>query len=193
MRTLAQIQESLRTAASSFLDLTDVEIDSLSARDIELLQGEFGSRVLMKLPPRELEFMAWLKREDPDIYEDLWEDDDDLLVSLSFLPSFQKGGPGFAICELAFHDNYYFTPKHIKPTGLDAVAGILARAEKGEELSIGEVLMFEIVRAPIDLWHFCHRYGIPLGKGRTIVRELVVHQWLVHLKRSEELASYLEE
>lgn len=193
MRTMTQIQECLRTETSNILDLTDVEIDSLSARDIELLQEEFGSRVLMKLPPRELAFMAWLKQEDPGIYEDLWEDDDDLLVSLSFLPSLQKGGSGFTICELAFHDNYFFTQRHIKPTGLEAVAGILARAEKGEELSIGEVMMFEIVRAPIDLWHFCHRYGVPLSKGRAVVRELVMHQWLVHLKRSEELASYLQE
>ncbi len=192
MRTMAQIQDSLRTASSNILDLTDVEIDSLSARDIELLQEEFGTRVLMKLPPREQAFMAWLKQEDPGIYEDLWEDDDDLLVSLSFLPSFQQGGSGFAICELAFHDNYYFTRKHIKPTGLEAVADILARAERGEELSIGEVLMFEIIRTPIDIWHFCHRYGIPLDKGRTVVRELVLYEWIVHLKRSEDLAAYLE-
>ncbi len=193
MRTLAQIQEVLRTDEPVILDLSDVEIDSLTERDIELLQAEFGSRVLMRLPPREREFMAWLKQEDPDIYEDLWEDDEDLLVSLSYLSSLQKGGPGFAICELAFHDNYYFTQRHFKQHGLEAVPGILAKAEKGGELSIGEVLMFEILRNPIDLWHFCHRYGVPLAKGRAVVRELVVHEWLVHLTRSEDLASYLED
>ncbi|MFA6234248.1 MAG: hypothetical protein WC824_08695 [Bacteroidota bacterium] len=192
MRNFAQIQEMLRTAQPAILDLTDAEVDSLSASDIEALEEEFRSNVLMKLPPREQAFMDWLKREDPGIYEDLWEDDEDLLVSLSFLPAMQKGGSGFSICELAFHDNYYFTQRHVKPTGIAAMPGILARAQKGEELSIGEVLMFEIVRAPIDLWHFCYRYGVPLKRGRAVVRELDANQWLVHLPRGEDLSSYIE-
>ena len=95
MKTLAQIQEALRTKESVILDLSDVEIDSLTARDIELLQAEFGSRTLMKLPPREKEFMFWLKKEDPDIYDDLWEDDEEMLVSLSYLPALQKGGSSY--------------------------------------------------------------------------------------------------
>ena len=71
--------------------------------------------------------------------------------------------------------------------------GILERAEKGAELSIGEVLMFEILKAPIDLWHFCHRYGVPITRGREVVRELVSHEWIVHLRRAEELVPYLED
>jgi hypothetical protein len=191
MRTLVQIQECLRKEQPVILDLADDEIDSLSDRDIELLQEEFGSHVLMRLPPREQEFMNWLKTEDSGIYEDLWADDEELLVSLSYLPAMRQGGPGFAICQLMYHDNYYFTKRHIKPTGIGAMAGILARAEKGAELSIGEVLMYEIVRGSIDLWHFCHRYGVTLKRGREVVRELDANQWLVHLKRSEDLADYL--
>lgn len=193
MRTVQEIQETLRGGGSVILDLSDEEIDSLTAGDIELLQAEFGSHVLMKLPPRERAFMVWLKGEDPGVFEDLWEDDEDMLVSLSFLPALRAGGPGFAICELAFHDNYFFTRKHLKPTGLEAMPGILARAERGEELAVGEVLMFEILRAPIDLWHFCYRYGVPLNTARAAVGELSAHDWIVHLRRSEELAPYLED
>jgi hypothetical protein len=193
MRSITQIQEELRSGEGNILDLTDEEVDGLTDGDVEALQAEFGAHVLMKLPPRERAFMAWLKQEDPGIYEDLWEDDEELLVSLSFLGDFRKGGPGFTICELAFHDNYFFTRKHIKPTGLEEVPAILDRAQKGRELNIGEVFMFELLQAPIDLWHFCHRYGVPVQRGREVIRELVAHEWIVHLKRSEELAPYLEE
>lgn len=193
MRTMTEIQEALRSRSIVTLDLSDEEIDSLTAGDIELLQEEFGASVLMKLPPRERAFMDWLKSEDPDIHEDLWEDDEELLVSLTFLPALQAGGKGFPICELAFHDNYYFTGKHVKPTGIEAMPRILARAERGEELSVGEVLMIEILRAPLDLWHFCYRYGVPLNKGRVAVRELAAHDWIVHLRRSEDLVPYLED
>ena len=126
MRTIAQIQEALRAGTAPILDLTDEEIDALSDAEVEELQVEFGAHVLMKLPPRERAFMAWLKTEDPSVHEDLWEDDEELLVSLSFLGDLRKGGPGFAICELAFHDNYYFTQRHVKPTGLEAMPGIFA-------------------------------------------------------------------
>ncbi|MDX9760062.1 MAG: hypothetical protein RBU27_12955 [Bacteroidota bacterium] len=193
MRTVHEIQDSLRSGAAVVLELSDEEIDSLTARDIELLQAEFGSRVLMTLPPRERAFMTWLKTEDAGVYADLWEDDEELLVSLSFLPTLRADGPGFAICELASHDNYYFTSKHVKPTGLEAMPGILARAEQGEELAVGEVLMFEILRAPIDLWHFCYRYGVPLNTARAAVRELAAHDWIVHLRKREELMPYLED
>lgn len=193
MRTLTQIQDTLRAGTAPILDLTDEEIDALSDADVEALQVEFGAHVLMKLPPRERAFMDWLKTEDPSVHEDLWEEEEEMLVSLSFLGDLRKGGPGFAICELVFDDNYYFTQRHVKPTGLGAMPGIFDRAERGEELSPGEVLMFEILKAPIDLWHFCYRYGVPLKRGREIVRELVTHEWLVHLTRAEDLIPYLED
>jgi hypothetical protein len=193
MRTFTQIQETLRSGTAPILDLTDEEIDALSDAEIELLQVEFGAHVLMKLPPRERAFMDWLKTEDSSVHEDLWDDDEELLVSLSFLPSLKAGGPGFLICELAFHENYFFTGRHVKPTALDAMPAILARAEQGKELSVGEVLMVEILRSPIDIWHFCYRYGVPITRGREAVRELAAHDWLVHLTRSEDLVPYLED
>jgi len=107
MRTAQQVRDSLREIPQNILTLTDEEIEAFSREDIHLLQVEFGASVLMELPPKEQRFMEWLKKEDPGIYDDLWEDDEQLLVSLSFLQDFQTGGPGFVICELEHHDNYF--------------------------------------------------------------------------------------
>lgn len=192
MRTAFEIAEQLRGPETGVLELTDEEIDGLSDRDIELLQAEFGATVLMKLPPREQTFMQWLREEDAGVYEDLWEDDTALLVSLSFLTDFRHGGPGFQICELEEHDNYFFTPRHVKKEGAAALRDILARAQKGEELAVEEALMFEIVRGPLDIWHFCHRFSVPVARGKAAVRALVAHDWLVHLPLREDLVPYID-
>lgn len=193
MRSLQEIQEMLRTATDPVLSLSDEEIDALSDDEMDLLREEFGSIVLMKLPPREQAFMAWLKKEEPAIYDDLWEEDDEMLVSMSFLPDMREGGAGFVICELEGSRNYFFSQRHIKPAGMQALPGIINKIEKAEEVAIGEVLMFEVLRGPMDLWHFCYRYGVDLQRGREVVAALVSHQWLVHLPESEDLISYLDD
>lgn len=193
MRSLLEIQEMLRTAANPVLSLSDEEIDALSDNDMDLLREEFGSTVLLKLPPREQAFMDWLKKEEPAIYRDVWDDDEDMLVSLSFLPEMREGGSGFVICELTAHDNYFFSRRHIKPAGMQALPGIINKIEKAEEVAIGEVLMFEVLRSSTDIWHFCYRYGVDLQRGREVVAALVSHQWLVHLPEREDLISYLDD
>jgi len=193
MRSAQDIMAALRAPSANVLELTDEEIDGFSDRDIELLQAEFGATVLMKLPPREQRFMQWLREEDPGVYADLWDDDAALLVSLSFLQDFRAGGRGFQICELEEHDNYFFTPRHVKQEGAAALKDILARAQAGKDLAVEEALMFEIVRAPLDIWHFCHRFSIPAARGKEAVRALVAHDWLVHLPRREDLLQYIDE
>ncbi len=193
MSTFTDIQRSLRENADQILDLNDEQIDALSEKDISVLQAEFGASTLLRLPPRERAFMEWLRSEDPGVYDDLWEDDESLLVSLSFLPDFQSGGRGFLICELEEHHNYFFTPKHIKKEGTEALQDIFAKAEKNEELSVEEVLMFEVVRGPVDIWHFCHRFGVPVKRGKQAVEALSRHSWLVHLTKREDLISYIED
>ena len=193
MTTLETIRTRLHEHPENILELSDEEIDALSDRDIELLQAEFGSTALMRIPPREHRFMQWLRESDPGVYDDLWSADADLLVSLSFLQDFREGGPGFQICELEEHANYYFVPRHIKKEGTEALRNILLKAERGEELAVEEVLMFEIVRAPIDIWHFCYRYGVPVLRGKEAARQLAGHDWLVHLPQREDLVKYIEE
>ncbi|MDT8323852.1 MAG: hypothetical protein RRA94_07075 [Bacteroidota bacterium] len=193
MRTAKDITAALRAPSANILEITDEEIDALSDHDIELLQAEFGATVLMKLPPREEKFMQWLREQDAGVYDDLWQDDSALLVSLSFLQDFRSGGPGFRICELEEHANYFFTPRHVKQEGTAALKEILTRAQQGRELAVEEALMFEIIRAPLDIWHFCHRFSLPVARGKAAVRALVDHDWLVHLPQREDLVQYIEE
>ncbi|MCB2205328.1 hypothetical protein KQI65_11305 [bacterium] len=193
MRSATEIQEELREQQGGVLTLSDEEINAMSTKDMQALQTEFGATVLMTLPPQERNFMQWLKEADPGVYDDLWEGDEQLLVSLSFLQDFRNGGPGFLICELEEHDNYFFTAKHIKKEGSAALEDILQKAGQGKDLAVEEALMFEIVRTPTDIWHFCHRFDIPVKRGKSAVRALVAHDWIVHLPKREDLLPYIEE
>ena len=193
MTTAQQIIATLREGSTEILELSDEEIDGFSDEDISAIQMEFGASVLLKLPPREHAFMQWLRENDAGVYDDLWADDEVLLVSLSFLPDFRSGARGFLICELREHDNYFFTPKHIKPEGAAALKGILKKAENKVELAVEEVLMFEVVRGSVDIWHFCHRFEVPVARGKAAAKALASHNWLVHLPLGEDLVKYIIE
>ena len=187
------IEERLLASDSNVLELSDEEIDGLGDDDIEYLQEIYGGTTFLRLPPRERAFFDWLDTVETDGWDDLWGDDDQQLVSLAFLKNFRKSGNGYAICELSCCANYYFTAKHVKPEAFEGVQEILRKAGSGKQLATGEVLMYEIMRAPIDIWHFCYRYGIPLEAGKKAVEELAAHQWLVHLTERVDLLRYLEE
>jgi len=186
--------DSLKTRIDStgVLDITDEELDSLSDDDIHVLVDVYGAHALMMLPPRERAFFDWLRRADPPVWNDLWAEDENMLVSLSHLDGLRRGERGFIICELELQPNYFFTYRHIKPPGIEAVDRILRKIERNEDLAVGEVLLFEIARAPIDLWHFCYKYSVSLPKARLAVEQLTAHGWLVHLTQREDLASYLD-
>jgi hypothetical protein len=167
------------------------EIDGLDEAGLTELLEEFGPHILLHLPPRERSFMEWLRDNDAEVYDDLWGDGD-LLVSMFFIPSLKRKERGFVICELEHCDNYFFTARHLKPDAREALPGILERARAGKDLSIGEVLLFEILQEPIDIWHFCYKYGIPLEKAKTAVAQLAQHDWMVHLTDRDDLAKYVE-
>jgi len=192
MSFLSDVIKRIEQLDETGLELTDEEIDALSESDIEHLVGQYGSTVLMKLPPRELGFFEWVRREDPDVWNDLWDDDTEMLVALSFLRDLCDGGRGFQICELVNTPNYYFTPEHIKPDGTEQAPAILNRAEKGRELSVGEGLLFEILKGPMDIWHFCYRFGLPVEAGKSAVARLAELNWIVHLTAREDLIRYIE-
>ncbi len=187
------IDKRLLESDSNVLELSDNEIDGLSDDDIEYLQEIYGGTTFLRLPPRERAIFDGLKTVETEVWTDLWGDDEQQLVSFAFLKNLRKTGNGFAVCELACCVNYYFTPKHVKPEAFDAVQEILRKADRGEQLATGEVLMYEIMRGPIDIWHFCYRYGVPLEAGKMAVEELDAHQWLVHLTERVDLLRYLEE
>lgn len=192
MTLLEDIERRINSSPHSLM-LSDAEIDALSEDDIDALLARHGSTVLMHLSSRERKFFDWVKEEDPEVWNDLWSDDKEMLVTLAFLRSLRKRGNGFPICELVTTDNYYFTPRHIKPDGIDALQGIINKIEKGSELSIAEALMFELLSNPIDIWHFCYKHGIPLSKGKATVAEMQSHDWLIHLTAREDIMRYIDE
>ena len=64
----------------------------------------------MKLPPSEISFFEWLKKNDNIVWNDLWNEDEDLYqVSIDLLPQFSDNRNGFPICDLQDGLNYYFT------------------------------------------------------------------------------------
>ena len=174
------------------LELSDDELLLLSDADIKSLIESYGTHILMKLPPHEQEFFAWVRTNDPAIWDDLWEGDESLLVSLSFLKALQTRDRGFPICELEQHPNYYFSSRHIKQPGIEALEQILSKIEQRTELSVGEALMFEIAARPIDIWHFCFKYGLPLSSGRNAVAQLIAHDWIFHQPLREDVIQSLD-
>ncbi len=186
----ASLAASIRSHGQLWIILADEDVDSLSSEDILALQAEFATDHLMTLPPRELRFFAWLREQDPPVWDELFPDGEVLPVSFAFLPLLQKGGNGFPICELEHQPNHFFTSRHIKPAGLAAADGILERIEHGGTLTVAEALFFEILRAPIDIWHFCHRHHIPLQQGRDAVDDLAARDWIVHLTHADDIAPY---
>jgi hypothetical protein len=179
------------SASPLALELTDDEVDALSAGEIRALQEQYQASVLLRVPPRERRFFDWLKAEDPPVWLDLWSDDEEMLVTLAFLQDFQQGGIGFAICELETVPNYYFTPKHVKPNGFKAVDAVIRMVEQQKEISIPEALLFEIVARPIDIWHFCYKHGVAVAKGKQAVAQLASLDWIVHLPERDDLARYI--
>lgn len=187
------LEERIQAAAGAPLEATDEEIDALSDDDIAFLVERHSSNALLRLPPRERAFFDWVKREDPAVWADLWGDDEDMLVALAFLSDFRATGHGFLICELERQPNYYFTPLHVKPDGVMSMPGILRRAKRGEELSVSEGLMFEILAGRTDIWHFCYKYGVPLAAGKGTVHALEQRGWLAHVTAREDSIRYVED
>lgn len=191
MITAEELKERIHNLHGNALEMSDEEIDGIDSAALAEVLDAFGSSVLMLLPPRERAFMDWLKEVDPAVYTDLWGDDIPA-VSLHFIEAFKRADRGFVICELESCDNYYFTDRHIKAEAREGLPGILDRAGSGKQLGIGEVLLFEILQHPIDIWHFCYKYAISIEKGKAAIAELAGHDWLVHLTAREDLSKYIE-
>jgi hypothetical protein len=192
MITAADLKKRILALRGTALEMSDEEIDGIDSTELAEMLDEFGPSVLLLLPPRERAFMDWLQEVDPAVYSDLWGNDAPV-VSMYFIEAFKRADRGFVICELENCDNYFFTDRHIKPEAREALPGILDRAGSGKQLSVGEVLLFEILQHPIDIWHFCYKYGISVKKGKATVAELAGHDWLVHLSGREDLARYIDE
>ena len=178
---------------NNFIQFSDKEIEQLRLDEIEDIISHFKGHTLMKLPPAEIKFFEWLKKNDNAVWQDIWGEDDNLYqVSIDFLAQFLKEKNGFPICDLENRENYYFTVKHIKPDGLAQMGKIIDKTEKQKKLSIDELLLFELHIAPIDIWHFCYRYKLPIINVKTLISDMVYKGWIVHLPLSEDLLKYID-
>jgi len=176
-----------------YIQFSDKEIEELQDKNIVAIVKHFHGRALMKLPPSEIDFFEWLKKNDNAVWNDLWEDEPDMYqVSIDLLPQFSSKRNGFPICDLQDGMNYYFTVKHIKQEGLEQMQDIIKKLENKEKLKIDELVLYELHLAPFDIWHFSFRYKLPLDKVKQLISDMEYKGWIVHLPNSEDLLRYIE-
>lgn len=168
----------------------------LSVAQLDLLAREFGPTMFVRLPASDIRFFEWLKRADPEVWNDLWSDDIQplpYLVGIGLLPDIMKSNRGFPICDLLNVPNFYFTHKHVR--GEEArpyIEALRLRLENGDELDIPELFMLELTQEPIDIWRFAYLYRVPLERVKQAVMQLVADDLLVYTPTREDLSGYLD-
>ncbi len=178
-----------------YVELSGRMLDEMNNDQAVLLAEYFGHSVLVKLPQREIDFFEWLKENDRDVWDDLWEEEneDPYIVGASFIPQLLDRHRGFPVCDLLENDNYYFTDKHIigKESQLliDSVRG---RFQNKEPLTPAQLLILEISLSPIDIWHFSYKHNISIERAKSAVKELAEEEMLLHLTKAEHLANFVE-
>lgn len=191
------VQEIIKQKESEFLknnyiQFSDEEIAQLEIKKVNKVVEHFHGRALMKLPPAEIKFFEWLKKNDNPVWNDIWGDKDNLyLVSIDLLAQFLKEKNGFPICDLDV-TNFYFTVKHIKPKGRQEMERILKKTGQNKQLDIDEQILFELHLAPFDIWHFVYRYDLPLSEVKELIPDMEYKGWIVHLSESQDLMRYVE-
>ena len=147
----------------------------------------------MKIPKAEVDFFTWLKKNDRDVWDDLWQDEDDIyLVSIDLLSRFIDGGLGFPICDLIDQPNYWFNTRLIKPKGIEELDNIIVKLEGGNKVSVSEAFLLEVSTRSVDIWHFCYNHNISVDRVKKVVDDLVYQGFLVHLTDREDLVKYLD-
>ncbi|HHJ51912.1 MAG TPA: hypothetical protein ENJ89_01845 [Caldithrix abyssi] len=175
------------------LTFTRDELESLRADEVQHVIDYFHGYTLMKLPAFEIEFFEWLKANDPLVWDDLWGDEENLyLVSTDLLSEFVGSKPQFPICELVDQPNFWFTERHIKPKGREALEEILLKLENREAIHPDEAFLLEVAQGPTDVWHFCYRHRLSLTRMKQLIEEMALRGWLVHLKNREDLVRYID-
>jgi len=182
-------QNSIITIPNEIMEMLDAD----TAGDIV---SALHAHTFMRLPEREIEFFTWLKQHDPEVWNDLWnmnENEEPYVVGIAMLEDLMVPNRGFPICDLVTKDNYYFTVEHfIKGESDDFLAAIRERVLSDSTLSIGQLLALEISIAPLDIWRFAYNYNTRISAVKNAADELIQDGLLIHLKTSAELAAFME-
>ncbi len=184
-------QKQLETL--SYIEFSDAEIKELSQNDKKEIISVFHGRVMLKIPDSEVAFFEWVKKEDYDVWNDLWGDfpEREYQVSMDFLEYFGGEQNGFPICDLEGAENYYFTMEHIKPEGRNVMPAIVKKNDARKQLDIDELFLFELHVAPIDIWHYAYRYKLSLNTAKQMISDMVYKSWIVHLPERDDLLKYI--
>ncbi len=188
-------KKELQKAKQKFVQFSEGELQQLRPDEIEHIIEHFRGNTLVKLPESEIAFFEWLKQHDPEVWRDLWDEDDEeaYLVSIDFLREFIRETPSFPICDLVDQPNYWFSVRHIKPKGMEYLQQeLMLKVEVDEELTLEERFLLEISVASTDIWHFCHRHQIDLKQMKAAIAEMVYKGWIVHLTNRDDLAKYID-
>lgn len=183
---------------NSILIIPDNDLKELTEDEIDHIINSELSPSLFKLPKFEIDFFEWLKEIDETIWNDLWKKDDlsqqPYVVSMFFFDKILKSvDRGFPICDLLENDNYFFVPSHVSQDQSKVYIEIAKRKLKeSSRMTLKELLLLEISTEAIDIWHFAYKYKLDLDKIKSTVTELREEGSLVHLRKSEDLASYIE-
>lgn len=178
---------------NGYLAFTVDELSAIKADEVEHVVEFFHGYTLMKLPQTEVDFFEWLKKNDKNIWNDLWDDDIDLYqVSVDFLRQLAGKNPQFPICDLLEEDNYWFCRRHIKPKGMEQLEEILLKIDGGLELSAAELFLFELTNGTTDIWHFSYQHDLDMQEMKQLVSDMVYKGWIVHLPKREDLVKYIE-
>jgi hypothetical protein len=184
--------------------LGDEQLFNFSVDEINFIVSEFGGKRMVKLPQAETIFFEWFKINDPDVWDDLWNDNkydeedyavsDELYsVSITLLPYIlDDSGRGFPICDLINNDNYYFHIDNMigeeSKIIIDSAKELFRNTQK---ITIAQLLAIEISIAPIDIWHFAYKHKLNLNEAKKSVQELIDDDALVHLTQAEYLIQFL--
>ena len=180
-------------AAQRFVEFSKDHLYALRLDQVQAIVDEFHGRALMKIPQTEIDFFIWLKKNDPDIWDDLWQDEDDMyLVSIDLLSRFIDGGLGFPICDLVNQPNYWFNVRLIKPKGMEELENIIMKLEGGKKVTLSEAFLLEVSTRPVDIWHFCYHRNVSVDRLKQVVDDLVYDGFLVHLTDRDDLVKYID-
>jgi hypothetical protein len=187
------IEKEKQLHENGYLVFTTAELIDMSMDLANKVKEHFHGVALMQLPEEEIRFFEWLKSEDPAVWSDLWENEQDPnKVSIDLLPFFIEEANGFPICDLIDEPNYWFSPKHIKPQAREKFSLIEQKISAKINLTVDEALLVEVSQASLDIWHFCYQYNYPVIKAKNIVRIMHRDDLLVHLPEREDLVKYIE-
>ena len=176
-----------------YIEFYPEHLTSLRLDQAQAIVDKFHGRALMRIPQTEIDFFSWLKENDPDVWNDLWQDEDDMyLVSIDLLSLFIEGGLGFPICDLVDQPNYWFNTRLIKPKGMEELENIIVKLEEGNKVSLSEAFLLEISIRPTDIWHFCYENNVSVETIKKVVDELVYEGFLVHLPDRDDLVKYID-